>query len=407
MSSTKSKLPSEELGILDSVWLKASVVGGLWASFEIIIGSFLHNLKIPFAGSTLAALGVMLMISFYVYWPSKGLIWRAGIICALMKSISPSAVILGPMIGILLEAFILEMLIRIIGSNLLGYTIGGALSVMSALLHKVFSLLILYGFNIVKIYLNIFYYASKQINIQDADPWVLLLILVGIYWATGIIAALIGYFAGKKSGQLKMESSIISDFPSKKLELFTFNEDRKLSVSLFILHLVAIPLVLFTINQSKLYFSVPIILAYCLFCIFYYKSVIRRLKKPFFWIQLVLILLLAGLFWADFGEEGFSIEGLLVGLEMNLRAIFVVIAFSSLSIEIRNPVVKTFLFKKGARKLYLAVGLSFSSLPIMIKSIPQPKEILRKPFQSLAEMINYAGQWLETYEQTQPSSTEE
>ena len=67
---------------LDPVWLKASVVGGLWASFEIIIGSFLHNLRIPFAGSTLAAFGIMLLVSFYVYWPSRGLIWRAGIICA-------------------------------------------------------------------------------------------------------------------------------------------------------------------------------------------------------------------------------------------------------------------------------------------------------------------------------------
>ena len=406
MSSNKANVTGSDQGILDSVWLQASVVGGLWASFEIIIGSFLHNLRIPFAGSTLAAFGVMLLISFYVYWPTKGLIWRAGIICALMKSISPSAVILGPMTGILLEGFILEMVIRIIGNNLVGYTVGGALSVMSALLHKVFSLLILYGFNIVKIYLNIFYYASKQVNIQNADPWVLLVILVAIYWVTGIAAALIGYFAGKKSGQLKMESAIIRDFPSKRLELFTFNEDQKFSVSLFVMHLMAIPVVLFTINHTKLYISVPIILAYCLFCIIYYKSVIRRLKKPFFWIQLILIILLAALFWTDFSEGAFSIEGLLIGLEMNLRAIFVVIAFSSLSIEIRNPVVKAFLFKKGARKLYLSVGLSFSSLPIMIKSIPRPKEILKRPFQSLAEMIDYAGKWLETYEQTQVNSTD-
>jgi hypothetical protein len=36
---------------LKPVWLKAAVLGGLWASVEIIIGSFFHNLRLPFAGT--------------------------------------------------------------------------------------------------------------------------------------------------------------------------------------------------------------------------------------------------------------------------------------------------------------------------------------------------------------------
>jgi len=406
-ADTKTHHTSLTKDILDSIWLKASVVGGLWASFEIIIGSFLHNLRIPFAGSTLAAFGVMLMISFYVYWPSKGLIWRAGVICALMKSISPSAVILGPMIGILMEAVILGAVIRILGNNLIGYIIGGALSVMSALIHKIFSLLVLYGFNIVKIYLNIFHFAAKQVKIEDADPWILVIVLVLIYWIIGISGALIGYVAGKKSKQITTETGVIKDFSSHRSELFSFNEDQKFSVYLFLLHLVSIPLVLFMINHAKLYISVPIIVVYCIFCIIYYRSVIRRLKKPFFWLQLLLIVVLATLFWTDFSEGSiFSMEGFMIGVEMNIRAIFVVIAFSSLSIEIRNPVVKTFLFKKGFKKLYISVGLSFSSLPIMIRSIPRPKEIIKNPLRALAGMIVYAEKWLETYERNQVNSNQ-
>ena len=43
------------------VWPRAAVYGSLWAAVEIVVGSFLHNLRIPFAGSLLGAVGVMLM----------------------------------------------------------------------------------------------------------------------------------------------------------------------------------------------------------------------------------------------------------------------------------------------------------------------------------------------------------
>lgn len=74
-------------GTVDTTWAKAAVLGGLWASFEIVIGSFLHNMHIPFSGSFLTFIATIFMIAFYQLWPEKGLIWRAGLICALMKSI--------------------------------------------------------------------------------------------------------------------------------------------------------------------------------------------------------------------------------------------------------------------------------------------------------------------------------
>ena len=115
-----------ESNTLNSIWLKASVVGSLWAAFEIIFGSFLHNLRIPFSGTLLSFVSVILLISFFQIWNEKGLIWRAGLICALMKSLSPSAVILGPMIGIFSEALFVELFILILGRNVLGYAFGGA-----------------------------------------------------------------------------------------------------------------------------------------------------------------------------------------------------------------------------------------------------------------------------------------
>jgi len=55
----------------------------------------------------------------------------------------------------MLEAILIELVILIIGNNLFGYIIAGILSVSSALFHKIVSLLILYGFDLIKVYLNI------------------------------------------------------------------------------------------------------------------------------------------------------------------------------------------------------------------------------------------------------------
>lgn len=37
-------------------WLLAAIIGSIWASIEIIIGSFLHNLRLPMTGIMLKAL---------------------------------------------------------------------------------------------------------------------------------------------------------------------------------------------------------------------------------------------------------------------------------------------------------------------------------------------------------------
>src|SRR5664279_4201880 len=91
------------------VWIKAAVLGSTWASIEIVVGSFLHNIRFPLSGTILATLGSVLLIAGSRLWNDRGLFWRAGLICALMKPISPSAVIFGPMVGIVGESLLLQV----------------------------------------------------------------------------------------------------------------------------------------------------------------------------------------------------------------------------------------------------------------------------------------------------------
>jgi len=394
---TDAVIPQKKL---DPLWLKASVVGGLWATVEIIIGSFFHNLRIPFAGSVLAMNGTVLLIAFYHLWPEKGLVWRAGLICALMKSISPSAVILGPMIGIMMEAMIIEFFLRFFGKNLLSLSIAGVLSVSSALFHKIASIIILYGFNIVNIYIDIFHFFAKQLNIENARPITLVLVVLAIFVLLGITSAIIGFIIGRRSTSVSFNGNLTMPGHITTQNILSIDPRQKFSILSFFIHLAIIPTGLIIMNLLTTTYAVPFILIYSLYCVLMYKRSLRRLLKPVFWMQLLLIVLLASINWKGLASGGpiFELKGLRLGLEMVLRAVFIVVAFSSLSVELRNPVIRDALFRKGFEKIYLALGLSFSALPIMIEAMPRPKYFLRNPIRSFSAMMVQAKEWYQLFE---------
>ncbi|MDZ7742052.1 MAG: hypothetical protein U5Q03_09945 [Bacteroidota bacterium] len=330
-------------------------------------------------------------------WPEKGLIIRAGIICALMKSVSPSSVILGPMSGIFFEALLLEAGLFILGANYAGYFFGAALGMLSTLVHKIISLLILYGLDIVTIYKNIYFFLARQIQIGDLNPWLLVWVVIGIYLISGMVAAWLGILVGNRSGQAEMLSHDES-IKHKKRDFFQTDPNQHFRLLFLFTHIIGLPLGLFLINYSYIWVALIFYAAYLGFCVIYYRKSLRRLKKPVFWFQLFMITLLASIFWSGFSmDEGvFDLQGLRVGLEMNLRAVFVVIAFSSLSVELRNPRIKNYLFGKGFGNLYKALSLAFSALPSLIKSMPRPSDFLRSPLMWFARINSQAESWLKS-----------
>lgn len=387
----------------DERWMKAAVAGGLWAAFEIIIGSFLHNLRIPFAGSILASFGVILMISFHRLWPEKGLVLRAGLICALMKSISPSALILGPMIGIMTEAILIELSIRTFGFNKAGYLIGGVLGVCSALFHKVISILILYGSDIIQVYFNIYRFAAKQIGIPDADPWFAVFALLGIYIVGGILAASIGL-----SITLKTKATVDERFhEDKEIQLSPFNAVAdKYSLPLLLLHLLSIPLLILLILKTGLLTGTLVVFIWALLLYLKYPGVYKRFRKPVLWMQFLIITVIATFFWEKECEYlvCFSPDGFRAGLTMSLRAVVVIMAFSAFSVELRNPVVRGFLEKKGMQNLYFGMSIAFAALPYMIAQIPGARQLIRHPRTAVSTALLNARQWLDHFRRNEPEN---
>ena len=374
---------------LNSIWLKASVVGSIWASIEIILGSFLHNLRIPLSGMILSFIGVFILIAFIQVWKENGLIWRAGIICALMKSISPSALILGPMIGIFTEAILIELFISIFGKNLIGYLTGGAFAVLSTILHKLVSLLILYGFNFIKILSDLYKYAVKQIDLEQLSPVTLLSVITAVY----IFIGLAGSFGGYLTGSKYLKSKKVGDRqPEIKLQsnnqLFSQTSKQNYSVLFLLINLLSIAGILFLMNSDFILATIIFSILYVGFCILNYKNSLKQLKKLSFWISFLIITFAAAFLWNGFsGGAFFSMNGLIVGLKMNARAIIMVIGFASISVELRNPLIKSVLYLRGFSNLYQSLSLAFSALPFFLSNLSMPgiknKSISQKSFSSI------------------------
>ena len=356
---------------LKEIWLKASVLGSIWASIEILLGSFLHNLKIPFSGMILSFIGVWLIISFLQVWKEIGLVWRAGIICALMKSISPSAIILGPMIGILTEALLIEFFIFALGKNIVGYLFAGAFAVLSSLLQKFFSLLILYGFDFLKILNDLYHFAVKQIGLNALSPLNLLIVITTIYVIIGMVGALAGYFTGLKHirniHSTAENNEVILQF---KNQFTNQSTGQNYSITFLVLNILAIVIILFLINYNFSIAAIFIGLLYVAFCIFKYRNSLRRLRKISFWVSFIIITFAAAFLWNGFSQGAFfSINGLMVGLKMNARAIIIIIGFAALSVELKNPLIKSLLYHRGFASLYQSMNLAFSALPFIISNL--------------------------------------
>jgi nucleoside-triphosphatase THEP1 len=356
---------------LKEIWLKASVLGSIWASIEILLGSFLHNLKIPFSGMILSLIGVWLIISFLQVWKERGLVWRAGIICAIMKSISPSAIILGPMIGIFTEAVLIEFFIFVLGKNIVGYLFAGAFAVLSSLFQKFFSLLILYGFDFLKILNDLYHFAVKQIGLNALSPLNLLIVITAIYVIIGMVGAMAGYFTGlnhTRNIQSPAENNeVILQF---KNQLTYQSMGQNYSIIFLLLNILTIAIILFLINYNFPIAAIISGLIYVGFCISKYRNSLKRLRKISFWVSFIIITFAAAFLWSGFSQGAFfSINGLMVGLKMNARAIIIIIGFAAISVELKNPLIKSLLYHRGFASLYQSMNLAFSALPFIISNL--------------------------------------
>lgn len=373
-------------GISDK-WVRASIIGTIWAAAEIVLGSFLHNLRVPFSGNILTAIALVILISVSYKWRVHGLYWRAGVICALMKTMSPSAVIFGPMIAIVSESFLLEASVRLFGRSFAGFIVGSMLAMSWNLVQKIISLIIFYGGNLVDLYGKLTDYAARQFNLKFDTFWAPLLLLLSFYAVFGAAAAIIGMRTGRKIISRPAETvtpvqEIKTTVGRKEGEPFAYS---LLWLAADII-LVAGSLVILSLTRWMYWIIAvgPVVTILVL----RYKRAMRQLSRPGFWITFIVITMLSALAFTAFQSGSKDIAGgVLIGIQMNLRAVIIIVGFAALGTELYNPVIRNLFSRTHFRQLPLALELSAASLPSMIADMPDFKTAVKDPVSIIGRMM--------------------
>lgn len=376
---------------LNEKWIKAAILGTIWASSEIVLGSFLHNLRIPFSGNILTAIAIVILISASYKWQENGLFWRAGVICALLKTMSPSAVIFGPMIAIFTESVLLELSVRILGRTAAGFILGSVLAMSWNLFQKIFNFIIFYGYNIVEVYTNLMKYAEKQLYLKFDAVWAPIVLLLILYAAFGAISAIIGIRTGKK---IALNQYVEQDFKQASNSNFAKKQKQnEFNYSIFWLVLNVILIASSLLLVGRLNFAVWALMAVTIAVIWAlrYKRALRQIARPRLWIFFVIITMVTAFVFSRLQAGPTStLSAILIGVEMNLRAIVLIMGFTVLGTELYNPKIRGYFALTYFKQLPPALELSLDSLPAMIANTPDVRTILKHPGMVVEHFINYA-----------------
>ncbi len=126
-------------------WTYAALFGSLWGVAELTLGTVLSAARIPFAGLLMGPVGLLCLVTARRLYPAVGMSLLMGVVAAFLKVFSLGGVVIGPILGILLEATVVELAMTATGSTAAGAVLGGALALAAAPLQKLLMVLLLLG----------------------------------------------------------------------------------------------------------------------------------------------------------------------------------------------------------------------------------------------------------------------
>ncbi len=108
-------------------WTAAALIGALWGALELSVGTALHLSRLPVRGMVMAALGLVCLVTLRRLRGGPGVCILAGLVAAFLKVFTLGGLYPGPLIGILLEALVIEVIFDVLGSRRVSAVVGGAI----------------------------------------------------------------------------------------------------------------------------------------------------------------------------------------------------------------------------------------------------------------------------------------
>jgi hypothetical protein len=175
-----------------------AIFGALWGVVEISLGSVLHAIKIPLTGLSLTAVGLLVALIGRVFVPKRGSTFFIGVIAMLLKLFSIGNIIIGPMIGILSEALVAELVLDIFPKpTQLAFILAIAGGALWTFIQPFVTGLLIFGRSLLVVWLDTIDMGSRLFGLSSqAALWIVLALLI-LHLAVGAVAGWLAWSLGK------------------------------------------------------------------------------------------------------------------------------------------------------------------------------------------------------------------
>ena len=121
----KIQLSNREIAIL-------ALFSTVWAVIEIYLGLFLKSVKMPFSGSILTFIGLLILFLARDSVPKRGTAILMGLVTSFLKLIYLGGFAIYPVLGILIEVILVEIGLSVAAPKKNHFVFSGALALMWA-----------------------------------------------------------------------------------------------------------------------------------------------------------------------------------------------------------------------------------------------------------------------------------
>jgi hypothetical protein len=175
-----------------------AVFGSLWGVIEMSLGALLHALHAPLTGPLLAAAGLAVALTGRVFVPRRGATLFVGAVATLLKLFSVGSVVVGPVIGIMAEAALAEIVLLPADRPRRGLLMAaGAVGVLWTLAQPVVTGLLLFGRNALELWNDLLAAGQRLFGLDPAAALPIVLALTGLYLAIGAAAGWLAWDAAQ------------------------------------------------------------------------------------------------------------------------------------------------------------------------------------------------------------------
>ncbi len=174
-----------------------AVFGALWGVVEISLGSVLHAIRIPLTGLTLTVIGLLVALIGRLFVPKRGSTFFIGVIAMVLKLFSIGNIIIGPMIGILAEALVAELILDLFPQpTRLSFILAIAGGALWTLIQPFVTGLLIFGRTLLPIWLDMVDQGSRLFGLgSQAATWIVFA-LVLLYLVVGAAAGWLAWNLG-------------------------------------------------------------------------------------------------------------------------------------------------------------------------------------------------------------------